>query len=100
MTSLALRSLGARKLRAALTSLSIVLGVMMVCGTYILTDTIDRSFEDIFTESTEGVDAVVNTREEVEQDDGTVPPFDATLLDRVRATEGVGVAEGSIGDPQ
>ena len=100
MTSLALRSLWARKLRAVLTSLSIVLGVMMVAGTYILTDTIDRSFEQIFTESTAGVDAVVTSREEIETDDGTVPAFDAALLDRVRETEGVAVASGEIGDPQ
>ena len=100
MTALALRSLGARKLRAVLTSLSIVLGVMMVAGTYILTDTIDRSFEQIFTESNEGVDAVITSREEIETDDGTLPAFDASLLDRVREAEGVEVAAGSIGDPQ
>jgi putative ABC transport system permease protein len=100
MTQLALRSLGARKLRAALTSLSIVLGVMMVAGTYILTDTIDRSFDQIFTQSNEGVDAVVTTREEIETDDSTVPAFDANVLDIVRETEGVAEAAGEIGDPQ
>ena len=45
-----------------LTSLAIVLGVMMVAGTYVLTDTIDRSFERIFTQSNEGVDAVVTSK--------------------------------------
>ena len=44
-----------------LTSLAIVLGVMMVAGTYVLTDTIDRSFDEIFTESNEGIDAVVTS---------------------------------------
>ncbi len=42
MTAIALRNLGERKLRTVLTSLAIVLGVMMVAGTYVLTDTIDR----------------------------------------------------------
>ena len=43
--AIALRNLWERKLRTVLTSLAIVLGVMMVAGTYVLTDTIDRSFE-------------------------------------------------------
>ena len=66
MTSIALRNLGARKLRAFLTALAIVLGVMMVAGTYVLTDTIEQSFDKIFTESNEGVDAVVTSNELVE----------------------------------
>ena len=54
---------------------------MMVAGTYILTDTIDRSFDEIFTESNEGIDAVVTSKEAVETDDGQVPPFDAAILE-------------------
>ncbi len=100
MTAIALRHLGARKLRTFLTSLAIVLGVMMVAGTYILTDTIDRSFEQIFTESNEGVDAVVTSREVVQTDDGQLPAFDVRLLARVEGTEGVAKAAGGIFDPQ
>jgi putative ABC transport system permease protein len=100
MSSVALRNLGARKLRTFLTSLAIVLGVMMVAGTYILTDTIDRSFDEIFTESNEGIDAVVQTKEVVETDDGTRPPFDATVLKDVQRTDGVAEAAGAIADPQ
>jgi putative ABC transport system permease protein len=100
MARLALRSLGARKLRTFLTSLAIVLGVMMVAGTYILTDTIDRSFEQIFTESGEGIDAVVSAREVVETDDGSLPPFEESILAEVKRTEGVALASGGIADPQ
>jgi putative ABC transport system permease protein len=100
MTRIALRYLWARKLRTALTSLAIVLGVMMITGTYVLTDTIDHSFEDIFTASNENVDAIVMTREAVEADDGSVPPFPARVLADVRNTDGVDVAEGAIADPQ
>ena len=46
----------------------------MIAGTYVLTDTIDRSFDEIFTESNEGIDAVVSTKEVVEFDDGSLPP--------------------------
>jgi putative ABC transport system permease protein len=100
MAAIALRNLWERKTRTALTALAIVLGVMMVAGTYVLTDTIDRSFDDIFTESNEGIDAVITTREVVETDDGQVPPFSDKILDRVERTEGVAEAAGGISDPQ
>ena len=61
MSSIALRSLVSHKLRAVLTALAVVLGVMMVAATYVLTDTIEQSFDDIFTESNEGIDAVVTS---------------------------------------
>jgi putative ABC transport system permease protein len=100
MTAVALRNLWSRKLRTFLTGLAIVLGVMMVAGTYVLTDTIDRSFDRIFTESNEGIDAVVTSREAVETDDGQEPPFPASVLATVRKTDGVAKAAGAIFDPQ
>ena len=99
MASVALRNLGARKLRTFLTSLAIVLGVMMVAGTYILTDTIDRSFEEIFTESNQGVDAVITSVEGLQTDEGTVAPFDESVLARVDRAPGVASADGGIADP-
>ena len=65
-----------------------------------LTDTIDRSFEQIFTQSNEGVDAVITKREVIETDDGQVPPFNDSILDQVRRTDGVALAAGGIADPQ
>ena len=100
MTSIALRNLGARKLRTFLTSLAIVLGVMMVAGTYVLTDTIEQSFDKIFTESNEGVDAVVTSNEAVETEDGQEPPIDAAVLKTVQGVDGVEEAAGGISDPQ
>lgn len=100
MTAIALRNLGERKLRSVLTSLAIVLGVMMVAGTYVLTDTINQSFDRIFTQTNEGIDAVVHTREVVETDDGSLPPFPETVLDQVRQVDGVGEAAGTIADSQ
>jgi putative ABC transport system permease protein len=100
MARIAFRNLWERKLRTVLTMLAIVLGVMMVAGTYVLTDTIDRSFDDIFTTSNEGVDAVITKKEVIETDDGQVPPLPAQLLDRVKKVDGVGLASGGIGDPQ
>ena len=45
----ALKGLATRKLRTALTAIAIVLGVALVTGTYILTDSIKGAFNGIFT---------------------------------------------------
>ena len=54
MTRFALRGLLGRKLRTALTALAIVLGVAMIAGTFILTDSIDQAFDRIFTDVRKG----------------------------------------------
>ena len=59
MIRVALKGLAGRKFRAALTAIAIVLGVAMISGTYILTDTIDKAFDAIFEDSYAGTDAVV-----------------------------------------
>src|SRR5688572_27209104 len=100
MGSIAVRNLWERKLRTVLTSLAIVLGVMMVAGTYVLTDTIDRSFERIFTNSNEGIDAVVTSQQSIETFEDVGPPFSASVLNEVEAVDGVAAAEGSIADQQ
>ena len=45
MIRFALKSLAGRKLRTVLTALAIVLGVAMMSGAYVLTDTIDKAFD-------------------------------------------------------
>jgi putative ABC transport system permease protein len=97
----ALRGLLGRKFRAVLTALAIVLGVAMVSGTYVLTDTIDKAFNQIFSESYAGTDAVVTGKEpDISFQGSTVetPPVPASMLDQVRAVDGVEVAAGSVMD--
>ncbi len=57
-----LKSLLARKVRLALTALAVVLGVGFVAGTYVLTDTLDKAFDELFTTTTAGVDVVVQAK--------------------------------------
>ena len=59
MTRVALRGLLGRKLRAALTAFAIVLGVAMVSGTFVLTDTIKSAFSTVFTTVYQNTDAVI-----------------------------------------
>ena len=54
-----LKSLLARKLRLGLTALSIVLGVGFVAGTFVLTDTMNKAFDDLFKQAASGSDVIV-----------------------------------------
>ena len=101
MIKVALRGLAGRKLRAALTGIAIVLGVAMISGTYILTDTVQSAFTNLFTESYAGTDAVVTGRGldiSVDGEKPPDPPVPASLLDVVRGTDGVALATGSVAD--
>jgi putative ABC transport system permease protein len=97
----ALRGLAGRKLRAALTAIAIVLGVAMISGTYILTDTVQSAFTTLFTESYAGTDAVVKGRGldiSIDGEQPPSPPVDASLLETVRGVDGVALAAGTILD--
>jgi putative ABC transport system permease protein len=98
MRKVALRGLLTRKLRLGLTALAIALGVTLIAGTYVFTDTINRSFDRIFTETNKGVDTAITPREGLNSDQGTLPTVPASLLERVRRAEGVAQAEGSVFD--
>ncbi len=102
MTRVALRGLLGRKLRAALTAIAIVLGVAMVSGTYILTDTIKAAFSTVFTQAYKNSDAVITGKSAISNNTSgngaTVPTLPASLLPRVGALPGVAQASGSIGD--
>ena len=49
-----LKGLVARKMRLLLTAFAIAIGVTLMAGTYIFTDTINSSFDSIFRESSKG----------------------------------------------
>jgi putative ABC transport system permease protein len=97
----ALRGLAGRKLRAALTAFAIVLGVTMVSGTYVLTDTIDKAFNNIFQETYANTDAVVSGKTadiNVDGETASAPSIPEGLLAKIRALPDVAAASGSIAD--
>ncbi|MBK5232696.1 MAG: ABC transporter permease [Thermoleophilia bacterium] len=96
MLSLTFKNLWARKWRSLMTALAVVFGIALVAGTYILTDTTNGAFDDIFVKSNEGIDVTINSKVKVEQQDGTTPALKAVNLKRVRAVNGVEEAAGSI----
>ena len=101
MIRFALKSLAGRKFRTVLTALAIVLGVAMMSGAYVLTDTIDKAFDAIFVDSYAGTDAVMTGKDPgfgFEGESATAPPIPEQTLARVRAVDGVEVATGSVQD--
>jgi putative ABC transport system permease protein len=99
VTRFALRGLLTRKLRTALTALAIVLGVAMISGTYVLTDSIDSAFDQIFTDVREGSDVVISGRSAFDLSEGsgvTEPTLDESLLDEVRDLPDVAEAGGGV----
>jgi len=98
MRQVALRGLRARPLRTVLTAFSIVLGVAMIAGTYVLTDTIDKSFSETFQQANSGTDVVVSPKKVDAAFDESPPPLSDDLVDRVRKVDGVAAAAGAIRD--
>ena len=96
MLRLGLKNLVARKWRTVMTAIAVVFGIALVSGTYVLTDTTNEAFDEIFVRSNERIDVTVNRQEQVRQFDGSVPAFSDRYLKRVRAVEGVEIAEGSV----
>ncbi len=99
MTSLGLKSLWARKVRALTTTIAVVIGVAFVAGSYILTDTIFAAFDEIFSESLSGTSVVITAENPVEQENGEIPTVSAALLPPVQKTAGVKLAAGAIFTP-
>jgi putative ABC transport system permease protein len=80
---------------------AIILGVAMVSGTYVLTDTIDKAFNGIFQESYANTDVVVSGKaaDISFQGESTEPPaIPEATLDKVRALPDVEAATGSVVD--
>jgi putative ABC transport system permease protein len=102
VTRVAIKGLLGRKLRAALTAIAIVLGVAMVSGTYILTDTIKAAFSTVFTQAYKNSDAVITGKSAISNNTSgngaTVPSLPDSLLTRVQALPQVAQASGSIAD--
>ncbi|HZC31560.1 MAG TPA: FtsX-like permease family protein [Gaiellaceae bacterium] len=103
MIRVALKGLLGRKLRAALTVVAIVLGVAMISGTYVLTDTIKSAFSTVFTTVYSHTDAVISAKSAIGGNQNgnnaeRLPAFPESLLAKVRALPGVAAAEGGVDD--
>ena len=94
-----LKSLLSRKVRLVLSGLAVILGVMFVSGAFVLTDTLGRSFESLFSTAYSDVDVNVQGKVTAAAGEGGaevragVP--DAEVA-RVAALPGVARAQGQV----
>jgi putative ABC transport system permease protein len=97
MIAVAIRSMGQRKLRSALTAVAVLLGVAMIAGTYVQTDQIRAAMNDITQTANAGVDANITPRTAFRSSmGGGDEVIDARLVDRAARVQGVARAEGQL----
>jgi putative ABC transport system permease protein len=96
LVSVAVRSLWARKLRALGTTVAVFVGVSLIAGTYVITDTINKAFDEIFTDSLKGTAVVITPKQPVTQETNTSTSFPADVLREIRSVQGVTLASGAI----
>lgn len=92
-----LRGFAQRKVRALLTGVAIVLGVALMAGTYVLTDTINHAFGEVFASAYKNKAVVVTAKETLgkNSESRTYPIREATIA-QVRAVAGVAAASGGV----
>ncbi len=101
MIRFAVRGLLGRKLRTVLTAVAVVLGVAMISGTYVLTDSIATAFDSIFSVTYRNTDAAITGKSafDLTNSGTTVPPsFDQSLLAKVKRLPDVRAALGGVAD--
>jgi putative ABC transport system permease protein len=97
MFRLTIKNLWAHKVRLALTGLAVVLGVAFMAGTMVLTDTIGKTFDNMFAIGNAGTDVIVRAPETVDAEWGEVRErVSAPAVDTVKSVEGVDAAVGSV----
>ena len=99
MISFTLKGLLTRKLRTALTAIAIILGVATVSGTFVLTDSIDKAFDSIFSDVYRNTDATITPKSPFDTGDGsgtTEASFDESLLGKVKELPDVQAAIGGV----
>lgn len=96
-----LKSLLARKLRLVLSGLAVLLGVMFVSGSFVLTDALGRSFDNMFSSAMAETDVLVaaDPAIDVSELEGESVPGLLRTADRDTVTAVPGVA-GVVGEVQ
>ena len=97
MFRLTIKNLWAHKVRFALTGVAVVLGVAFMAGTMVLTDTMGKTFDNMFAISNAGTDVVVQQPETVDTDWGDARErVPASVVGTASSVDGVAAAAGSV----
>jgi putative ABC transport system permease protein len=92
------KSLAARKLRLAMSAFAIILGVAFVAGSFVFTDTLDSTFEEIFGDSNSDivVRPTLGEGDQFEFTGGDARTLPASLADELEDVDGVDRADGTV----
>ena len=105
MVRATLKGLLGHKLRLIITALAVTLGVAFVSGTFVLTDTINHTFDKLFGEVMAGTDVIVRSTSLFKGHQGGPgsggpygdrDPMPESVLEAVRHVKGVAVAEPNV----
>jgi putative ABC transport system permease protein len=99
MLKVSLCNLFVNKLRLFLTLAAVTVGVSFVSGTFVLSDTMNKAFDQLYAGLTSGTDVVVRAKTPYELDvtTGATPrPLDEDVVAAVGRVPGVEVAQGSV----
>ena len=99
MIKVSLRNLLTNKLRLFLTIAAVTVGVSFVSGSFVLSDTMGKAFDQLYAGLTAGEDVVVRAKSPYELDvtTGATPrPLDDSIVAAVAAVPGVEVAQGDV----
>ena len=96
-----IKGLLAHKVRFIMTALAVVLGVSFMADTFMLTDTINHTFDTLFAQTAVGKDTTVRsttsfTSTGFEAADVQRAPVPDSLVTTIRAISGVKVADGTV----
>src|SRR5688572_26195335 len=92
MLKVTLRGVRSHRLRFLLTAVAVMLGVSLVSGTYVLTDSLDGTFDAIVDQGSTGSDVQVRgVASEAESFEGNTlrAPLPLTLEQQLRSVDGV-----------
>ncbi len=98
MFRIALKGILGRKARLVLTAIAVILGTSFLSGTYIFSDTLNRTFNNLFEDVFKNIDAFVRSSQVIDAGFGgeereRIP---VSLVDTVKKVPGVDDAEGNI----
>lgn len=99
MLTLSLRNLLVHKLRLLLTVATVAVGVAFVSGTFVLSDTMNRAFDELYSGLSAGTDVAVRSESaflEATSAGQERRPLDQSLVTAVSKVPGVAVAEGTV----
>ena len=98
LLAMSLRNLVNHKLRLVAMTLSIILGVGLLTGTYVLGDSFNATFDQIFGTATKQISVVIRSQAVGASESATAPrtAVPGSLLKQVATLPGVARAEGSV----